>query len=158
MLGKFGLKTKIMSGAIFPMILIVFLAVTGVMTLNFQSDAILGIDRLKGLTDDANHIEGTVNEMRGAIRGYLLAGNEQILERYGTAENRVFSAIVNLKKKSSDTPNQVKSLERAAEAVKNLANSSSGACHRISPASTKRNHDHSRTCSTVIQRRKRRTA
>ena len=80
-----GLKAKMMIGPVFPMLLIIFLGVTGVMTLNYQSGIILSLDAMNGIEDAAAKMESAAAEMENAANTYLLTGDETAVERYEKA-------------------------------------------------------------------------
>ncbi len=115
--GNIGLRAKIMSGSIFPMLIIMFLAVTGVLTLRFLTSTLQSTDRISSMNSLAMAIERSVLEMENGILGYLLTGEEPQLERYENAGKKVSAKLAELSQLVSGRPQEAISLESAQKAI-----------------------------------------
>lgn len=116
-LGDVGLRAQIMSGSVFPMVIIVFLAVTGVMTLRFAVATAKSVDGIADVSQRVADVQKSVVDMEKALLAYLLSGGDQQLGRYETARAAVSAGLTDLKKQLSDKPKEVKDLEAAGRAI-----------------------------------------
>lgn len=117
-----GLKTKFMTGSILPLLICVFLGVTGVMTLRLLGSTIQTMDRLGSMDRLASDLERGVDRMENGLRRYLLTGDKKFLERYNKAGTRVSIALTDLKKSVTGKPKEMKALRSAEEVIESWKN------------------------------------
>ncbi len=97
-LGNLGLRTKFMSGGIFPMLLVLLLAVTGIMTLRAELKDLLEVERVGNTIRDAVSIDRDFMETQNSIYRYVLTGDNEALAAYKSGTARVEQGLANLNK------------------------------------------------------------
>lgn len=115
--GGLGLKGKIMSGSIVPLLIIAFLGTAGVMTLRFLTSSIQSMDEIGNLKQRITVTQRSVVDMERVMLAYLLSGQEDDLKRYKSASARVSAELADLRKKLHDAPKEQKKVEDAKLAV-----------------------------------------
>ena len=112
-----GLKPKIMSGSILPMLICILIGVTGIWTLHILTDILLSTGRNVQLGTHTLEIERNAAEMERAVHEYLLSGGNQALERYKTAWTTLSGNLTAMKAALGSDQKAVKALDDAARAV-----------------------------------------
>lgn len=112
-----GIGIKIITGSVFPMLIVVFLGVTGVMTLRFLTGIVESVDGVVDMKQRATDVQRSVLEMENEMLVYLWDGGEEQLRRYERARARVSAGLAVLKKEFRDKPEELKKLEDGQLAV-----------------------------------------
>ncbi|MFH1114376.1 MAG: methyl-accepting chemotaxis protein [Pseudomonadota bacterium] len=115
-----GLKTRFMLGAVFPMVIIVFLAASGIWSLRYVIDSVYSLDRVTKMEVDTVDIEKQCSAMESGLAAYLLTGEDKQLKSYESAWKAVSSQLAELKKNVGDMPDQMKALTDCEQSLENL--------------------------------------
>jgi methyl-accepting chemotaxis protein len=116
--GNLGIKSKIMSGSIFPMVGIVIIAITGILTLQLLSRTILSVDGISRLNRLAAEAERNVVAMENGLLRFLVNGSQQSMERFKLEGEAALATLKNLKKSVGDHAGRGKAIDEAIQAVK----------------------------------------
>jgi methyl-accepting chemotaxis protein len=106
-----SLRYKILAGAIVPLVLLVFVGVASIYSINAIDDSAKSVDHTYRVLQSAANIVASAVNMETGERGYLLAGKEEFLAPYKEGEKATYEIIDSLKKTVDDNPGQVKRLE-----------------------------------------------
>ncbi|KPD12384.1 chemotaxis protein [Phaeobacter sp. 11ANDIMAR09] len=111
-------KTKVMSAALFPLVLIAGVGGLAVYDLKRMEDTAHKVDHTQHILDEVAHLNTAAFEMEAGLRGYLLAGQEQYLEPYEHGATETFSAFSELFEIVSDEPLMVERLTQAENTLR----------------------------------------
>lgn len=115
--GNLQLKTKIMSGYVLPMVIIIFLGSTGIMTLRFIVGAIKSMDEIAQLNQQAMEIQHSFVVMEKALLAFVATGEEQKLKNYEKAGKVLSAQLASFRTRLSDEPDDLRALQDAERAV-----------------------------------------
>ncbi len=113
-----GLRYKILAGAIVPLILLVFLGVVSIYSINAIRESAKWVDHTHEVIGDAAGIVGSAVDMETGMRGFLLAGKKAFLAPYKGGEEATYRQIDSLKNTVNDNPKQVKRLEAVEKTLR----------------------------------------
>jgi len=113
-----GLKIKILSGAIVPLVLLLILGLISINSINTISETNEKVEHTHNVLAESNSIIGSAVDMETGMRGYLLAGQESFLAPYKGGEEATYKQLMSLKKTVNDNPKQVKRLEEVESTLK----------------------------------------
>ncbi len=113
-----GLKTKILSGAAFPLLLLAFLGGLSIYSINSIQESNRWVEHTHEVLAEAAAIVSSAVDMETGMRGYLLAGKEGFLKPYTGGEKATYGQIATLKQTVSDNPKQVKRLDEVEKTLK----------------------------------------
>ena len=113
-----GLRTKILAGAVFPLILLVFLGVLSIYSINQIRQVNQWVEHTYEVLAKAAGIIGSAVDMETGMRGYLLAGKEGFLDPYNNGEKATYKSIASLQQTVSDNPKQVARLTEVESILK----------------------------------------
>ncbi len=111
-------KTKVMSAALFPLVLIAGVGGLAVYDLKRMEDTAHKVDHTQHILDEVAHLNTAAFEMEAGLRGYLLAGQEQYLEPYEHGATETFAAFSELYETVSDEPLMVERLTQAENTLR----------------------------------------
>ena len=111
-------KTKVMSAALFPLVLIAGVGGLAVYDLKRMEDTAHKVDHTQHILDEVAHLNTAAFEMEAGLRGYLLAGQEQYLEPYEHGATETFAAFSELFETVSDEPLMVQRLTQAENTLR----------------------------------------
>ena len=114
------LKTnkKIMAGFAAPLMLIVMIAGIAIYDIKQLVWAAGEVDHTRIEMSEADSIVTDAVDMEAGMRGYLLAGKEEFLKPYQTAEKRVYASIASLQEALGNNPGQVTRLDEAEQTLR----------------------------------------
>ncbi len=113
------LKTKFMLGSVFPMIIVVFLGTTGIMTLRYLNGGIDAMNRITKTDTDVAQIERDLAAMESELLSYLFTGQENRLKSYESIGKTIASELADLKKRIGNKPENAKALTGAEQSLRN---------------------------------------
>ncbi len=111
------LRTRFVLGSAFPMLIIVFLAVSGIWTLGYLNRDIRSLTGITKVKTDTVDIEHGFSTMESRLLGYLLTGADKQLKSYESAGEIVSSQLAELKRKIGGVPEEIKALTGAEQAL-----------------------------------------
>ncbi len=111
-------KTKVMSAALFPLVLIGGVGALTVFDLKLMEETSHKVDHTQHILDEVAHLTSAAFEMEAGLRGYLLAGQEQYLEPYEHGLAETFVAFEELYETVSDEPQMVERLTQAENTLR----------------------------------------
>ncbi len=104
---KMALKTKIIGGNCFPLILVIVLSAVAYASVTSLRNSSDWVDHTNEVIQEALKIEASAVNMETGVRGFLLTGKEAFLEPYTSGEKRFDKLTADLKKRVDDNPEQV---------------------------------------------------
>lgn len=113
-----GLKIKILSGAIVPLVLLLILGLISINSINTISETNDMVEHTHKVLAESNNIISSAVDMETGMRGYLLAGQEGFLAPYEGGEKATYKQLTSLKNTVNDNPKQVKRLEEVESTLK----------------------------------------
>lgn len=111
-------KTKVISAALFPLILIGGVGGLTVYDLQKMEDTSHKVDHTQHILDQVAHLTSGALEMEASLRGYLLAGQDQYLAPYEKGVTETFAAFETLSATLSDEPEMVEHLTQAEKTLR----------------------------------------
>ncbi len=111
-------KTKVISVALFPLILVAGVGVLTVVDLEKMSETAKWVEHTQTALTKSVQIKASGLEMEAGLRGYLLAGQDQYLEPYEKGSAETFTALAELREEVSHIPEQVERLTQAEDALR----------------------------------------
>jgi methyl-accepting chemotaxis protein len=111
-------KTKVISVAMFPLVLVAGVGVFTVVDLEKMSETAKWVEHTQTALTKSVQIKASGLEMEAGLRGYLLAGQEQYLEPYEQGSAETFTALAELREEVSHIPEQVERLTQAENALR----------------------------------------
>jgi len=114
-----GLKAKIMSGSALPVLICIFVGMTGMWVMRSSQESRLSTTRAEQGVRHTLEIERNAAEMEKAVYEYLLTGGENALERYKTAWTALSRELADMKRVVAENNESVKALDDAAKSVEN---------------------------------------
>lgn len=106
-----GLKTKMITGSIIQLSLIIVLCVIAYNSIGKLLHTNDMVDHTHVVIEEAMGIEGAAVDMETGMRGFLLAGKNEFLDPYNAGKSRFDDLLEELQNTVSDNPAQVKLLE-----------------------------------------------
>ncbi len=106
-------KTKVISAAMFPLLLIAGVGVLTIVNLQKMQETSHKVDATQSVLDDFTQIIASALTMEAGLRGYLLAGQEKYLEPYQTGSSETYAALTALREAVSDQPAMLEQLTKA---------------------------------------------
>ena len=111
-------KTKVISVALFPLVLVAGVGVLTVVNLEKMSETAKWGEHTQAALTKSVQIKASGLEMEAGLRGYLLAGQDQYLEPYEKGSAETFTALTELREELSHIPEQVERLTQAEDALR----------------------------------------
>ena len=102
-----GTKQKILAGVIAPMLFLLVLGSIAIYSINSIVRTNQAVERSQDILIEATALRGIAVDMETSMRGYLLAGKEELLAPYNEGEASAFTRITELQEKVKDNPVQV---------------------------------------------------
>ncbi len=113
-----GIKTKIVGGILIPLIFMLALGITSMISIKSIVDTNGAVDHTHEVLKQAGGIIGSAVDMETGMRGYLLAGQEGFLDPYKGGEQATYAGISAMKSTVSDNPRQVSRMEEVEKTLK----------------------------------------
>ncbi len=113
-----GTRDKVYLGVAAPLALLVVIGVIGIYSVNTITATNQRLETLEAVLKDAASITAAAVDMESGMRGYLLAGQEELLEPYQRGSATTFRRIDALKERVSRNPQQAGRLEGAASVLR----------------------------------------
>ncbi|MDM8549167.1 methyl-accepting chemotaxis protein [Desulfobacterales bacterium HSG2] len=104
------LKTKIIAGNCTPLILVAFLCIIFVISIQSLLDTSSWVDHTHVAIRKALEIEKLMVDLETGERGFLITGREELLEPYNAAKEQITDKITETKKHVDDNPEQMEKL------------------------------------------------
>ncbi|WP_264212199.1 CHASE3 domain-containing protein [Leisingera thetidis] len=95
-LANLGTKAKVVSVALFPLLLVLGVGVLTVVNLGRMEDSAAAVGQTQKILSEAQALEVAAFEMEAGLSGYLLAGREEYLEPYEKGKTEVAAALAAL--------------------------------------------------------------
>lgn len=111
-------KPKIISVALFPLLLIAGVGALTMTNLNRMEDSSRWVTHTQNVLGESRSIIGSAVDMETGLRGYLLAGKEEFLDPYSDGQSKAYQALSDLRETVSDNPAQVARLEGAEQSLR----------------------------------------
>ncbi len=111
-------KTKVMSAALVPLVLIAAVGGLTVYDLQKMEETSHKVEHTQHILDEVAHLTSGALEMEASLRGYLLAGQEQYLAPYEHGATETFAAFEVLYGTLSDEPEMVERLTQAENTLR----------------------------------------
>jgi len=111
-------KPKVISVALFPLLLIVGVGVITMTNLSRMDDSARWVTHTQNVLGDSQSIIASAVDMETGLRGYLLAGKDEFLDPYINGQTAAYQALSDLRETVSDNPTQVARLEEAEQALR----------------------------------------
>ncbi|MCP3951171.1 MAG: chemotaxis protein, partial [Desulfobacterales bacterium] len=113
-----GLRTKMITGSVGPLVLVVVLGVVVYLSVNSLLKSSHMVDHTHTVIQEAMKIEGSAVDMETGMRGYLLAGLDGFLDPYTGGNKRFDELVASLQKTVNDNPAQVERLNEIKDNIK----------------------------------------
>ncbi len=117
MFSRFGFKTRIMSGACGPLLLLVLLFGLTYVSLERQRDTDRWVEKTHEILHHTSRIESIVLTMSTEVRGFLLSGVADLLMAYEAEKVRLQEEIGSLRSLLPDRPEQLKRIDDIARTL-----------------------------------------
>lgn len=111
-------KAKVISAAMFPLVLIAGVGVLTVVDLQKMEETSHKVEHTQHVLDEVAHITAGALEMEASLRGYLLAGQESYLEPYERGASETYEAFVELRGTVADEPLMLERLTQAENTLR----------------------------------------
>ncbi|MEP1327985.1 CHASE3 domain-containing protein [Pseudophaeobacter sp.] len=111
-------KTKVISAALFPLLLIAGVGVLTVVDLRRMEETSHKVEHTQHVLDEVSHITASALEMEASLRGYLLAGQEQYLTPYEQGSVETYAAFAELRQTVQEEPAILEQLSKAEETLR----------------------------------------
>ena len=111
-------KSKVISVALLPLLLIVGVGLMTTMNLQRMEDSSHWVEHSERVLIDSTSITASAVEMETGLRGYLLAGQEDFLDPYYVGEAQAYQALSDLRETVRDNPGNVARLDEAEQALR----------------------------------------
>ena len=111
-------KPKVISVALFPLLLIVGVGVITMINLTKMEESSRLVGHTQNVLGEAQSIIASAVDMETGLRGYLLAGKEEFLAPYIDGQTSAYQTLADLRETVGDNPQQVVRLQEAEEALK----------------------------------------
>lgn len=111
-------KTKVMSAALFPLVLIAAVGGLAVYDLKRMEETSQKVEHSRHILDQVASLTAAAFEMESGLRGYLLAGQERYLQPYENGSAETFAAFEELFVIVSDEPKMVERLTQAENTLR----------------------------------------
>ncbi|NRB20294.1 MAG: methyl-accepting chemotaxis protein, partial [Rhodobacteraceae bacterium] len=111
-------KSKVISVALFPLLLIVAVGGVTMFNLNRMEESAGWVDHTQGVLGESRSIIASAVDMETGLRGYLLAGKDAFLDPYEGGQVNAYQTLVDLRETVSDNPRQVARLQEAEQALR----------------------------------------
>ncbi|WIY27265.1 methyl-accepting chemotaxis protein [Parasedimentitalea psychrophila] len=111
-------KSKVISVALFPLLLIVAVGGVTMFNLNRMEESAGWVDHTQNVLGEARSIVASAVDMETGLRGYLLAGKDAFLAPYEGGQAKAYQTLVDLRETVSDNPRQVARLQEAEQALR----------------------------------------
>ncbi|MVO18128.1 CHASE3 domain-containing protein [Parasedimentitalea huanghaiensis] len=111
-------KSKVISVALFPLILIAAVGVITMINLARMEESSRLVDHTQIVLGESRSIIASAVDMETGLRGYLLAGKDAFLDPYNSGQAQAYETLASLRETVSDNPRQVTRLEEAEAALR----------------------------------------
>ncbi len=111
-------KPKVMSVALFPLLLIVAVGVFTMINLGRMEESSRLVEHTQNVIGESRSIISSAVDMETGLRGYLLAGKDEFLDPYESGQAKAYQTLADLRETVSDNPRQVARLEEAEQALR----------------------------------------
>ncbi|KAE9628861.1 CHASE3 domain-containing protein [Parasedimentitalea maritima] len=111
-------KSKVISVALFPLILIAAVGVITMINLARMEESSRLVDHTQIVLGESRSIIASAVDMETGLRGYLLAGKDAFLDPYNIGQAQAYETLASLRETVSDNPRQVTRLEEAEAALR----------------------------------------
>lgn len=111
-------KSKVISVALLPLVLIAGVGVITMTNLNRMEDSTRLVDHTQNVLGQSRSIIASAVDMETGLRGYLLAGKEGFLDPYNGGQVDAYQTLADLRETVSDNPTQVARLQEAEQALR----------------------------------------
>ncbi|MBI5571296.1 MAG: methyl-accepting chemotaxis protein [Desulfomonile tiedjei] len=112
-----GLKPKIMSGSILPVLVCILIGIAGIWTLHILTNILLSTDRGVQLGRHILEVERSAAEVESGVHEYLLSGSNKALERYNTARATLSGDLTAMKGALGSDQEAIRAIDDAAKSV-----------------------------------------
>jgi len=117
-LKKIGLKTKMIVGSCAPLILVIILGVTCMLSIRLLLVTSANVDYSHQIMGSAQEIEKLIGDLETGERGFLIAGKDDFLQPYTEGKKNLSSQMNHTIKMVESEPSQVKRLAKIESLVK----------------------------------------
>ncbi|UWQ83845.1 CHASE3 domain-containing protein [Leisingera caerulea] len=114
-LANLSTKTKIVTVALFPLLLVLGVGVMAVVDLGRMEKTSKAVDQTGRILSEAQALAVAALDMEAGLRGYLLAGQEKFLEPYEAGQADLAEALTALKALAADDPQMMADLQEAEQ-------------------------------------------
>lgn len=111
-------KTKVISVALVPLLLIVAVGAITMVNLSRMEDSTRLVDHTQNVLGQSRSIIASAVDMETGLRGYLLAGKDEFLTPYEGGQANAYQALADLRETVGDNPQQVARLQEAEQALR----------------------------------------
>lgn len=115
---KLGLRTKVLAGAIVPLVLLIIQGVISIVSIDSIRQTNEWVEHTHDVLSEASGIVASAVDMETGMRGYLLAGKEDFLDPYKSGETATYQQLAILRQTVNDNPGQVQRLRDVEEILK----------------------------------------
>ena len=116
-LTSLSIKTKIISVAVFPLLLILGVGAMAVFDLGRMDTTAQRAEQTRKVLSEAQALQASAAAMATSLRGYLLAGQEDTLAPYQAGKARVGEQLDALRKLTAGSPGMAAHLDTAEDAL-----------------------------------------
>ncbi|MFY0311916.1 methyl-accepting chemotaxis protein [Leisingera sp. D0M16] len=116
-LANLSTKAKIVSVALFPLLLVLGVGVLAVVDLGRMEKTSKAVDHTGEILSEAQALAVAAFDMEAGLSGYLLAGREEFLEPYEAGKAEVAKAVAALETLAADDPEMLADLNEAAQTL-----------------------------------------
>ncbi|UWQ41793.1 CHASE3 domain-containing protein [Leisingera aquaemixtae] len=114
-LANLSTKTKIVSVALFPLLLVLGVGVMAVLDLGRMEKTSKAVDHTGRILSESQSLAVAALDMEAGLRGYLLAGREEFLVPYEAGQADLAEALTALKALAADDPQMLADLQEAEQ-------------------------------------------
>ncbi|MEP2717647.1 CHASE3 domain-containing protein [Pseudophaeobacter sp.] len=111
-------RTKVISAAVCPLLLVAGVGVLAVVDLQKMEETSHKVEHTQHVLDEVALLTASALEMEASLRGYLLAGQDQYLEPYEHGATETYAAFAELRSTVSDQPLMLERLTEAEETLR----------------------------------------